>query len=502
MIGVGVGPTKLAYTLTLGNFIQTLGAARAAYSLFKVNDNYSGNCCRVTTAGGTQTNIGFVNGVVDEAALLTAAGGGDLYIRSFFDQSGNTRDATLSSFSTAYAGLIVDDGVIVRDIYGNPGFKNDGNGVNPGANFFMGNSTMFPAGSRTVIAFVQPSPNIPNGAVVSTGFQSGGISHGLAYSNNFGSYGGVMFWAGGGATASLIQSKGGKPELIIAVTDHTNNVGTIYQNGMAGMVDTPLLTPYTPSQQGYIARDTSSAQNYKGIINTIIVYDGAMAHGWCANAYAIGCEKFSIPEAEYIAMDGDSLTQGNGTVSSLQSNWSQRLQLILTDTRPQVFYNDGKGGDGITQMISEAVTPRTGLDYLKFLVPEPNLTFVGWGGTGEIVQIGFTPANTYPLAVQWCAARKAAFPNARVAWVTTLPRGAMGSGLTTEIFQFNDLLVAGMSGDLGDVCDIMIDVRDCPEFDEDGDQNNETYFDDDDIHLIIAGYDALVPLFKTKLGLT
>jgi len=66
-----------------------------AYSLNKTKSTYAGNCIEVRrSSDNTTTNIGFVNNVIDTASLLTFAGSGDAFIRTWYDQSGNSRNYT------------------------------------------------------------------------------------------------------------------------------------------------------------------------------------------------------------------------------------------------------------------------------------------------------------------------------------------------------------------------------------------------------------------------
>ena len=66
-----------------------------AYSLNKTKSTYAGNCIEVRrSSDNTTTNIGFVNNVIDTASLVTFAGTGDAFIRTWYDQSGNSRNYT------------------------------------------------------------------------------------------------------------------------------------------------------------------------------------------------------------------------------------------------------------------------------------------------------------------------------------------------------------------------------------------------------------------------
>jgi hypothetical protein len=65
--------------------------ADAAYSLRKLRSAYTGNCIEVRrSSDNTTQNIGFVNNVLDTASLLSFVGAGSGFVRTWYDQSGNS----------------------------------------------------------------------------------------------------------------------------------------------------------------------------------------------------------------------------------------------------------------------------------------------------------------------------------------------------------------------------------------------------------------------------
>jgi len=72
-----------------------------SYGLKKMAVAYAGNCIQVqNTNGGTTFNIGFDgNGDIDWAAVATAAGGGNTYLKIWYDQSGNGFNMTFTTFA-------------------------------------------------------------------------------------------------------------------------------------------------------------------------------------------------------------------------------------------------------------------------------------------------------------------------------------------------------------------------------------------------------------------
>ena len=107
-LGRGGVMTSTTIQKLLLNFYP--GAA-AAYSLRLLNNTYTGAAIRVRrSSDSTETNIGFVNGQLDTASLLTFCGVGSGFVTTWFDQSGNANNAVQST--TTSQPTIVLSGVI------------------------------------------------------------------------------------------------------------------------------------------------------------------------------------------------------------------------------------------------------------------------------------------------------------------------------------------------------------------------------------------------------
>ena len=82
--------TKLPSTLLLNNY----PGAAAAYSLRKLDYTYTGAAIRVRrSSDNAEQNIGFVNNNLDTASLLAFCGAGSGFVTTWYDQSGNARNA-------------------------------------------------------------------------------------------------------------------------------------------------------------------------------------------------------------------------------------------------------------------------------------------------------------------------------------------------------------------------------------------------------------------------
>lgn len=108
-------PAGFGFTGLLDEF----SGAAAAYSVRKLSSTYEGNCIRVrkqVASSPVHEDIGFVNNELDSAALLAFAAdadNGDVFVVTWYDQSGNDNDATQST--AASQPKIVDAGSVVEE---------------------------------------------------------------------------------------------------------------------------------------------------------------------------------------------------------------------------------------------------------------------------------------------------------------------------------------------------------------------------------------------------
>ena len=102
----------ITYKTVGSGLLQDYANAQAAYSLRKLNSNYTGNAIQVRNDSGTLLNIGFdSNGDLDTASILTHIGSGDGQVTTWYDQSGNGRNATQTT--TGLMPKIAEAGVVL-----------------------------------------------------------------------------------------------------------------------------------------------------------------------------------------------------------------------------------------------------------------------------------------------------------------------------------------------------------------------------------------------------
>ena len=96
--------------------------AAAAYSLRKLRAAYSGSAIRVRRASdNAEQDIGFVNNVLDTASLTSFCSGTNGFVKTWYDQSGNARNAEQTT--AANQPQIVSSGSVILE-NGNPTIQN------------------------------------------------------------------------------------------------------------------------------------------------------------------------------------------------------------------------------------------------------------------------------------------------------------------------------------------------------------------------------------------
>ena len=84
---------------TPDKLLDTYSGAAAAYSVRKLDKDYTGNCMRIRRASDdAETDIGFdSSGDLDTSAISTHGGSSSCFVVTWYDQSGNSNNATQST---------------------------------------------------------------------------------------------------------------------------------------------------------------------------------------------------------------------------------------------------------------------------------------------------------------------------------------------------------------------------------------------------------------------
>lgn len=120
-------PTKLGLIgsedFGFRGLLDDYSGAAAAYSLRLLSSTYTGGAIEVRNSSGTHLDIGFVDGELDTATLLTHCGAGDGTVSKWYDQSGNGYNATQTTASNQPQ--IVSGGSVITE-NGEPSLSFDG----------------------------------------------------------------------------------------------------------------------------------------------------------------------------------------------------------------------------------------------------------------------------------------------------------------------------------------------------------------------------------------
>jgi hypothetical protein len=127
----------MAFRYGPGPTLDLFPGAYVAYSLRKVNSYYTGSAITVRRSSDNATkNIGFYRYSLDQTSLLEFVGNGSGFVTTWYDQSGNGRNATQGT--NASQPMIVNSGSIVT-LLNNPCLQN----------YTTGQSMLVPVGSIT-----------------------------------------------------------------------------------------------------------------------------------------------------------------------------------------------------------------------------------------------------------------------------------------------------------------------------------------------------------------
>ena len=220
-------------TVTL--LLDTYTGAAAAYSLRKLRTNYTGFAIKVQdNVGGATQDIGFnVFGELDTVSLLQYAGSNDVFVETWFDQSGSGTDAeqpssTLRPKIVSLGTVIVENGKPAVQFDGSDDFFSTNQSIRTATVFISekgsqsGRNTLFGSSSSgqeylrtegTTIRF----QNGPNNLLL-TGQTSG--AHNLIYLDNVSSTTSLANNGGSSVTANI--GTGAIPDFVIGQKSNGN----------------------------------------------------------------------------------------------------------------------------------------------------------------------------------------------------------------------------------------------------------------------------------------
>ena len=256
------------YDIPLPGLLDENPGAAAAYSLRRLSSTYTGSAIQVQRAdnvGGT-TDIGFDSyGDLDTTALTTAAAGNSMVVVTWYDQSGNSNDATQGTSTArpkiydATTGVIVDDN-------GKPAVEFDG------VSNELPTPTIFSdlgAGNAVSVFHISKCPDTTDGTVYN--FSDSASNDFLSFGYNFtsGNYGSRRSSVSPVSNVFKGDSYDNTQSLFSQITTtRTNN--DVFRNGVAA-----TLTTTDGASRGSQSRNsigTNGSYFFKGVAQEIITY--------------------------------------------------------------------------------------------------------------------------------------------------------------------------------------------------------------------------------------
>ena len=245
--------------------LDTYPNAAAAYSVRKLRAAYTGNAIRVRrSSDNTEQDIGFTAlGNLDTSALTSFCSGTNGFVTTWYDQSGNARNATQTT--AANQPQIVNAGAIIN-INSQPSLLFDG------TNDFFNHSLNVNSGFSLIAAVVK---NMNSGAGIDGVYNFTSPSNPImnmimsnANNVNWGLY--INSFKNSGYSIYNYQA------FIASYSDNltsgtvTNNL--ITNNNLTTVTDTGRY-PGDGTNRRYIGQDTSNSEAFVGNMQEIIVYN-------------------------------------------------------------------------------------------------------------------------------------------------------------------------------------------------------------------------------------
>jgi hypothetical protein len=249
--------------------LDTYTGAAAAYSVRKLDKDYTGYCMKVRRASDdAEADIGFDgSGDLDTAAIATHCGASAGYVSVWYDMSGNSINATQA---TASAQPQIYNGTAVITENGQPALQWDG------TNTFLRNSTLQTSGAHTLVSVNKYTQEVNENAL----YDSDTSPQTIAYINSTNKW--IIQYGGTFSTAYTADTNQHLLTFIIdgsstvmyedGTSIATGNPGTNNMSGLTIGATRSASVPWNGTMQEMILWDADQSTNRTGIESDINTY--------------------------------------------------------------------------------------------------------------------------------------------------------------------------------------------------------------------------------------
>jgi hypothetical protein len=255
-------------------------SAALAYSVRKLRTLYTGNAIRVRrSSDNAEQNIAFVGNNLDTASLTSFCSGTDGFVTTWYDQSGNARDAIQATASLQPQ--IVSSGSVL-DVNAKPSLKFDGNND---IMKFIGSGT---SSSNTMFVLSKSNSNVASYQTIASigdirpATALAYLYFGVTPNNSRAIYSDVLTSQDGART--LVQELVTIDAFSTSIAMYVNNANQSLTNNLRVLTsnlnnvqignDTQYSDPYNGNIQEVILYTTAQTSNVSGINTNINAYYG------------------------------------------------------------------------------------------------------------------------------------------------------------------------------------------------------------------------------------
>lgn len=269
-------PTNLVYYSRPAPLLDKYPGAAAAYSLRKLRGSYSGSAIRVRRASdNAEQDIGFTANNLDTPALISFCSGTNGFVTTWYDQSGNARNATQTTAASQPKIYDSSTGVILENSRPSIDFNGTNNVLIQADGDILLTSTSY---AYLFAATKSDITTVGNRWVYNNLTSVGNTRFGTLaniVANRYSTAARITDAAPSATLATLANNHNSNYYLITSYSAYANGSVGIYENGsnlVTALLPSSGTTPATSGLGGTIGAGSPTVQFFNGIITELIMY--------------------------------------------------------------------------------------------------------------------------------------------------------------------------------------------------------------------------------------